>query len=439
MIHSEYFKKYFVNTSWLFFEHIVRLSVALFVSVYVARYLGPDNYGLLNYSISFVGLFSVIATLGLDQIVIRELVKDRSKRDFILGTTFLLKILGAFLVLILLAIGIQFTSNDSFTNLLIFIIAAGTLFQSINVIDFYFQSRVQSRFIVQVKFWSIMGISLLKIYSIHIEAPLLWFAFLVLVENIILALGFFMIYKSNGLSVLSWKFDMNLAKLFLKNSWPLIFSSIFVTFYIRIDQVMINEILDSKAVGIYASAVKLSEAWYFVPMIISSSLYPAIIEAKKISEDLYYTRLQQLYDLLAIIAIVIILPVTILSDWIIIVLYGQEYIGAGTVLSIHIWAGLFVFLGVARGKWILAENLQTYTFLYTFLGALSNVILNLYMIPLYGINGAAFATLISQFVSVIVVPFIIKETRTSVFMLIKSILLISQIQRLRKIIYLRKN
>ncbi|MDK2892486.1 oligosaccharide flippase family protein [Methanohalophilus sp.] len=190
MFHSEVFKKYFFNTSWLFFEHIVRLVVALFVGVYVARYLGPDQYGLLRYSISFVALFSALATLGLDQIVIRELVKDKTKRDLLLGTAFYLKILGALLVLVILAIGVQFTSNDSFTNLLIFIIAAGTLFQSMNVVDFYFQARVQSKFSVQVKFWSIMGISILKLYFINIGAPLLWFAFLVLLESIVLASGF---------------------------------------------------------------------------------------------------------------------------------------------------------------------------------------------------------------------------------------------------------
>ncbi|OBZ34630.1 flippase [Methanohalophilus sp. DAL1] len=431
MLKSEGFKKYFFNTSWLFFEHIVRLVVALFVSVYVARYLGPDQYGLLNYSISFVALFSAIATLGLDQIVIRELVKDRNKRDSLLGTAFVLKVSGAILVIAMLAVGVQFTSNDLFTNLLIFIIAAGTLFQSMNVVDFYYQSKVQSKFSVQVKFWTIMGISLLKVYSIYIGAPLLWFAFLVLLENIILAGGFFLIYNLKGLSIFSWHFDLYMAKSLLKSSWPLIFSGIVVSLYMKIDQVMIKEMLDSQAVGIYASAVKLSEAWYFVPIIISSSLFPAIIESKKISEELYYERLQKLYDLLYFIALAIVIPTTLLSDWVIDILYGQAYFGAGAVLSIHIWAGLFVFLGVARSKWILTENLQKYSFLYSSIGAVSNIALNLYLIPIHGINGAAFATLISQFIAVILGPFFIKQTRISVYMLLKSIFFVSIIRRIR--------
>jgi O-antigen/teichoic acid export membrane protein len=431
VFNSEGFKKYFFNTSWLFFEHIVRLVVALFISVYVARYLGPDQYGLLNYSISFVTLFSAIATLGLDQIVIRDLVKDRNKRDSLLGTAFVLKLSGAVFVIAILAIGVQFTSNDLFTNLLIFIIAAGTLFQSMNVVDFYYQSKVQSKFSVQVKFWTIMGISLLKVYSIYIGAPLLWFAFLVLLENIILAGGFFLIYNSKGLSIFSWHFDLDMAKSLLKSSWPLIFSGIVISLYMKIDQVMIKEMLDSQAVGIYASAVKLSEAWYFVPMIISSSLFPAIIESKKISEKLYYERLQKLYDLLFIVALSIIIPTTLLSNWVIDIFYGQAYFGAGAVLSIHIWAGLFVFLGVARSKWILTENLQKYSFLYYSIGAVSNIALNLYLIPIHGINGAAFATLISQFIAVILGPFFIKQTRISAYMLLKSIFFVSIIRRIR--------
>lgn len=428
MFKSEEFKKYFFNTSWLFFEHVVRLSVALFVGIYVARYLGPDQYGLLNYSISFVALFSAVATLGLDQIVIRELVKDKSKRDSLLGTAFVLKIVGAFLVLGILTFSVQFTSNDPFTNLLIFIIAAGTLFQSMNVIDFYFQATVQSKFSVMAKFWSIMIISLLKVYSIYIEAPLLWFAVFVLLENITLASGYLIMYKQKRLSIYSWNFDFGLAKLLIKSSWPLIFSGIVVSLYMKIDQVMIKEMLDSQAVGLYASAVNLSEAWYFVPIIISSSLFPAIIELKKISEALYYERLQQLYDFVVIIALIIVLPVTILSDRIISILYGQDYFGAGTVLSIHIWAGIFVFLGVARGKWILTENLQKYTFMYSVIGAISNIALNLYLIPLYGINGAAVATFISQFIAVILAPLITKETRISSVMIIKSILFLNVIK-----------
>ncbi|ADE35619.1 flippase [Methanohalophilus mahii] len=420
MLKSEGFKKYFFNTSWLFFEHIVRLVVALFVSVYVARYLGPDQYGLLNYSISFVALFSAIATLGLDQIVIRELVKDRNKRDSLLGTAFVLKVSGAVLAIAILAVGVQFTSNDLFTNLLIFIIAAGTLFQSMNVVDFYYQSKVQSKFSVQVKFWTIMGISLLKVYSIYIGAPLLWFAFLVLLENIILASGFFLIYNLKGLSIFSWHFDLDMAKSLLKSSWPLIFSGIFIGIYMKIDQVMLKEMVDTQAVGLYAAAVKLSEAWYFVPTVIMTSFYPAIIEGKKISDEIYYQRLELLYGTVVWLAILIALPITFLGDWVIQILYGIDYVGAASVLKIHIWAAVFVFIGVANSKWLIIENLEKFALYRTMIGALCNVVLNLMLIPKYGIEGAATATVISYFIAAYLSMLFIGPTQKNFWLSTKS-------------------
>jgi len=142
------FKKYFLNTSWLFFERIIGMAATFFVGVYVARYLGPANFGLLSYAGSFVGLFMALSTLGLDGIVVRELVKDEKRRDELLGTTFVLKVIGSVLVIGMLAIAIRFTNNDNFTNLFIFIIAIGTIFQSFDIIKFYFQAKVLSKYLL---------------------------------------------------------------------------------------------------------------------------------------------------------------------------------------------------------------------------------------------------------------------------------------------------
>ena len=140
------FMKYFKNTSWLFFEKILRMFVGLFIGIWVARYLGPERFGLFSYAQSFVGLFVAIATLGLDGIVVRELVKDESRTNELIGTAFYLKLIGAILTLLVLVIATQFTSNDRYTNLLVFIIASATIFQSFNVVDMYFQSKVLSKY-----------------------------------------------------------------------------------------------------------------------------------------------------------------------------------------------------------------------------------------------------------------------------------------------------
>ena len=428
------FKKYFLNTSWLFAEKIFRMIVGLVVGIWVARYLGPSKYGVLSYAQSFVGLFSAIATLGLDGIVVRELVKYPEKEKELLGTAFILKLFGAVLTLIVIYIAIHFTSNDVYTNRLIFIIASAVIFQSFNVIDMYFQAKVMSKYAVFANSFSLLLSSFVKIMLIINDAPLIAFAWAVLFDSFVMVSGYiywyFKVKKEFFLRKI--KFNLELAKSLLKDSWPLILSGMVIAMYMRIDQVMIKEMLDNKAVGNYAAAVRLSEAWYFIPMVISSSLFPAIINAKKQSEELYYARLQRLYDLMVWLAIAIALPMTFLSDWVVNLLYGSQYSEAGSVLKIHIWAGLFVALGLVRGRWIISENLQKYTPIYLVTGLIVNIVLNYYFIQIYGIKGAAYATLFAQSAGSLIASSFFKKTRISFMMMINSMFIIPSIIRILK-------
>lgn len=422
--------KYFKNTSWLFAEKILRMVVGLFVVIWVARYLGPEQFGLLSYAQSFVGLFTAIAALGLNGIVVRELVKDESRSDELIGTAFWLKLLGAFGVLCILAIAINFTSNDNYTNMLVFIIASATIFQSFNVVDFYFQSKVMSKYVVYANIISLFISSLVKIALILNEAPLIAFAWVILFDSFVLTCGFIYFYlKHSSLKIKHLTFKRETAVALLKDSWPLILSGIVISIYMKIDQVMIKEMMNSEAVGQYAAAVRISELWYFIPTVIASSLFPALINAKKQSEALYYARLQKLYDLMVWMAIAIALPLTFLSDWVVNLLYGEQYNQAGSVLMIHIWAGVFVFLGVASGKWFIAENLQMLSFWRTFYGMVSNVILNFILIPKYGIQGAAISTLASQVIVTYISDFFNKKTRKMFYMKTKSLLFIKIIKK----------
>ena len=417
------FMKYFKNTSWLFMEKILRMTVGLFVGIWVARYLGPEQFGVFSYAQSFVGLFTAIATLGLDGIVVRELVKDESRRDELIGTAFWMKLVGAFLVLIFLAVAVNFTSNDTETNALVFIIASATIFQSFNVVDMYFQAKVMSKYVVYANTASLFMSAIVKITLILNDAPLIVFAWVVLFDSFVLGVGFVYFYIKNNstFSIKNLKFNKLTAVNLLRDSWPLILSGIVVSVYMKIDQVMIKEMLDSEAVGQYAAAVRLSEAWYFIPMVIASSLFPAIINAKKINEKLYYERLQKLYDLMVWIAIAIALPMTFLSDWVVELLYGGQYNEAGGVLMIHIWAGIFVFLGVASGQWFVAGNMQLLSFHRTLLGAIVNVVLNIILIPKYGINGAAISTIIGQIFATYIFDLTNNTTRRIFIMKTKTI------------------
>ena len=189
--------KYFKNTSWLFAEKILRMVVGLLVGVWVARYLGPEKFGLLSFAQSFVGLFTIFATLGLDEIVVRELIKDESRRDDLIGTAFWLKLFGAFVVLLALAFAVKFTSNDDNTNILVFIIASALIFQSFNVVDFYFQSKVMGKFIVYANLISLFTSSIVKITLILNDASLIAFAWVVLFDGFILACGFIYFFLLN--------------------------------------------------------------------------------------------------------------------------------------------------------------------------------------------------------------------------------------------------
>ena len=422
------FIKYSKNISWLFFERILRITVGLFVSVWVAKYLGPKQFGFFSYTLSFVGLFAFIATISHNSIVVRELVKNPNHNDEIVSTAFWLRIMGAMLgILITLAVSINLTSNDRFINILILIIASSTIFQSFNVVDDYFQSKVMNKFVVITNVISLFLSSVIKIILILNDAPLIAFVWVVFFDNFILASGFiyFYIKLNSKFKIKNLKFKSKTAILLLKDSWPLMISSAAIMIHIKVDQVIIKEILGLEAVGQYAAAAKVSEAWYFIPSVLTASFFPAIINAKKNNEDLYNSRLQKLYDIMVWIAIAIAIPMIFLSDWLIEILYGYQYSEAGNVLMIHIWAGVFVSLGLASNTWLICENLQKFLIVNTFIATITNIGLNYILIPKFGIVGAAWATIISYFLVGYLCLLIWKKTRINFINLTKSLFFIT--------------
>ena len=427
---SNSFRRYFTNTSWLVAEKLTRLLVSFFVGILLARYLGPERFGILSYALSFVALFSTITALGLDEIVVRELVEQHVPKEDLMGTSFVLKGLGALLSIGSIYIFAKIVSPDTSSRTLIFIIAAGTLIQPLNVIDFYFQAKVLGRFTSLAQFLSLFLSSALRVLFIILGASLAAFAWAVLVETAILSISLLVIYEKRGNGIRYWRFRRHVATDLLRKSWPLLLSSIAIMIYMRIDQLMIKEMLDDEALGNYAVAVKLVETFYFLPIAICSSLFPAILNARVSSAKVYHDRLQSLYDLMASVSILIALPTAILSDYIISILLGPQYHMAANVVKIYIWAGIFVFLGVASGKWLLAENLQRYSLSRTLIGALINVGLNLALIPRIGICGAALATFLSYFTSAYLSLALFKKSRECFWQMTKSLNLIAANRRL---------
>lgn len=424
-ITQEGFLRYFRNTSWLVGEKILRIFAGIVVGAMVARYLGPSKYGLFNYAISFVGVFISLATLGLDSIVVRELIKLEKRKEEILGSAFVMRFLGSFVVLTLLYLSVLLTDNTELESTLILIIGASTIFHCFNTIDFYFQSKVLSKYIVFSSIAAMLVSSIMKLFLIYFEASLVYFAIVVIFESITLSLFLFYFYRKQGNRMKSWKFSWDVSKYLLKDSWPLILSGVVVSMYLKIDQVMIKHMVDDYAVGIYAAAARLSETWYFIPIVITNSLFPAIVNAKKRNDGSYQLRVQRLFDFMVIISLAIAIPVTFLSQFLIEVLYGEDFLAAATILIIQMWTGIFVALGVASSAWLISENLQKIYLLGSIIGACINIALNYIFIPTYGVIGAAFTTMFSQVVSILFLELLFKKTRGVLMMKWKSVFVVS--------------
>lgn len=424
------FVRYFKNSSWLLGEQMLRMITGLLVGIWVARYLGPEQFGIFSYVLALTALFSSIAKLGLDGIMVRELVNHPDQQDVYLGTAFWMKVIGAFLVIALIALALPWTSNDSTTTLYVFIIAAGLIFQSFEVVDFYFQSKVLSKFVSICKVIQLALSSLLKFYLILTNAELVWFVWVILFDQVTIAVMLYFSYRYQNTRLLPLRyFNFATVKKLLQDSWSLILVGLAITIHMRIDQVMIKEMLGDYELGIYSVGLRLSELWYFFPALITSSIFPAIVNAKKNNEILYLQRLQSLYKLMAWSGIAIAISITLLSDWLVVFLYGDTYQAAGKVLAIHVWTVVFVFLGVAGGKWMIVENIQIYANYFVITGLLVNIVGNLILIPIYGVVGAAVSILASQVTSSYLTPYLFQATRLRSQMFTKAILFTQQIKR----------
>jgi O-antigen/teichoic acid export membrane protein len=409
------------NIGWLFFDKVLRMGVGLLVMVLVARYLGPKDFGLFNFGTAFVGLFGAVAGLGLQSIVVRDIVRDPTCKEETLGTAAVLQLGGGVLAHgLILGTIFWLRPDDVLAKWLVAILSSMMLFKASEVAMYWFESQVLSKYTVWVQNGSFLFFSAVKVALIYGNAPLLAFAWVTVVESAVVAALLMAMLGVHGLGLSRLKVSLARAKALLADSWPLLLSGLAIGLYMKIDQIMLGQMLGDKAVGVYSAATRISEVWYFIPMVIVASVFPAILEAKKHSEALYYQRMQHLFDLLAWLAIAIALPMTFLATSIVVFLYGAAYAQAGTVLSIHIWASVFVFMGVASGQWFVAENRQILSFQRTLLGAAINIVLNYLFIPYFGVLGAAYATVIAQASVGLLYDVCQKETRPMFVMKLKS-------------------
>ncbi len=391
-------QKHSKNIGWIFTAKIASMVITFIAMAYIARNLGPMNYGELSYALSFTGLFGFLAALGIDQILYRDLIKYPEKRNEYMGTALTLRIIASIATIIICISSALIFSPKDVSLLLIFIVSLAFVFSSFQLLNYEFQAEVKAKYPSIVSLIVVLILNILKIVVIFYGKGVIYLALIVLLEPILYAVGFIYFRIKKFGTVKYWKFDGPIARSILKDSFPLIFASAFFAIYARIDQVMIKNMMNAESVGLYGSAVAISEVWYFIPNIIAGALFPTIINAKKTSEALYYKRIKKLFWVLIFVSLITALPTTILSKYLITIIFGTGFLGALTVLQIYVWSNIGAALNMLAQQILVAENLTKIISMTTFLGMITNIVLNIFLIPKYGMAGAAFASLISYLI-----------------------------------------
>ncbi len=425
---AQAFDKYLKNTGWLLIARVGSLLIKMLVTaIAIPNYLSDAQNGILNYPLVLVSFFAAASSLGTDSLVTRQLLIHPQQQYSILGSAFRLRFLAGLASIPL--IYVTYLLIDRYAPVppaaplaYVAIVSLVCVAQSVNIIDCYFQSIAKGKYIMYVQVGANLLSALLKLVLIGMRAPLEAFVWMLLADAVLLASGYAYVYRAQHRSPFLWKFDRKIAAHLLKHAWPLALSSVFVTLYMKIDQLMLDAFWGKASLGVYATVVTLSEGWYFFPMALVTALFPALMHARRDDPTRYRKRLQQLYELMVVISVGIALIITFAAPYIYQWLYKPEFQVGAPTLSIHVWAGVFVFLGTASGQYLIAENLTRISFLRTAVGALANILLNLWLLPRYGMNGAAVATLLAYFISTYSV-LLIPKTRNHGISLLKALVL----------------
>ena len=384
------------NTGWLLGEKAVRLLVGLAVGALVARYLGPDRFGQLSYALALVALFAVLANLGLDAVVVRELARRPAERGAILGTAFALKGAGAVAaVACACAAGGFAGENLGALPALVLPAALALLPQAFDTVDLWFQSQLRARYAVIARNAAFVAVALVKLVLVWAGAPLVAFAWAIFLEAALAAAALSAAYRIDRQRMRAWSVRAACAADLLRPSWPLLLSGLMAAIYMRIDQVMLGALAGTQAVGRYSSAVFLSELLFIVPVAIVTSAAPVLAQAREADPARYLAHMERLFRVLLAASFTLALATSLLSGPLVRLVFGEAYEGAGSVLAVHAWATVFVALGVGSGQFLVLENLTRIAFQRTLVGASLNIVLNLLWIPAYGVMGCAWATLVS--------------------------------------------
>ncbi len=398
------------NTGWLIFEQVFRMGLSLIVTSLMARYLGTQNFGLLNYSLAYILIFTTVSKLGIDSIIVNEIIKKREDTGKLIGTTICLRLLSSTLSISLIFLIVRYMDPHDYTvQIITFIQSISLLMVVFDTIEFWFQSNLQSKYIVISKSIAFTIVSVWRLSLIFFEKSIYYFAVATIIEGLVISLFIVVFYfKFKGPKI---RFSFLTAKDLLSQGFYFFIAGLLIVAYTQIDKIMLGQIMGGTTVGIYAAAMTISSLWVFIPNAIIQSARPVIMISKTENEQFYLKKYRQLYCSIIWIGIGASICITLLSKPIILLIYGNEFIESINVLIILIWSRIFSLIGTTRAIWLTVEDLGRFQVSFVAFGAIVNIVLNLILIPRYGAIGAAIATLLAEVISTFIALLFFKKTR----------------------------
>lgn len=408
-IRSLFKKKTVRNSAWIIAERVYQMVINFVLTIIVSRYLGPANYGVLNYGATLVNIFLVFTKLGLDIMIVNEFIKHRNKEGAIIGTSVAMRLISAVISIVIISILVFVLQANSPIIIITSIVQSlALLFQAFNIFEYWFQSYFKSKYVSIAKAVAYTLMAAYKVGLLLAHKGVIWFAFASVIDVLVVMIVLLIFYKKNNGQRISINFS--LGKNLLNRSYHFIITGIMVLIYTQIDKLMIGQMLDEYQLGLYSAALSVCTLTSFVPDAILTSARAAVFNAKQSGEH-YLKRLKQTYAIIFWICAGMALIISIAAPLIVNIIYGEQYMGAISTLSLLVWYIPLSYLGSARGIWIVTEDKNKYSKYYTFWGVAMNVGLNVFMIPLWGIWGAAIATIITELFTLLITPLFYKGTR----------------------------
>jgi PST family polysaccharide transporter len=405
------FKLVSKNLTWLFLDKLIRLLLGLYVTSELAKYFNPDTFGLYNYLLAIVSLFGIVGSLGINSLLVVDVVRRPLDHEVLLGSSFRLLKIGSVLAFGLCVLFCYISNiNDDLLFRLSLIVSFTLFLKPFDPIRAWFEAKINSRKIIIFEAASFVIFSFLKILMIVEQFKIEYFIWLFLLESISVSLILYLVNENHGVKFSSWRSNPDVLKSLIKRAWPLLLSNIAIMLYMRIDQIMLMEFSDAKNVGLYSAVVRISELFYVVPMVVSTSLWPYLMKLQEVSVSEYEKRLKMIFTLFNIFSIGISFFISLFSDEIIMYLYGYSYLEAVPILNLHIWATPFVCLGVFSSQWYIVNGCQNINLIWTIIGAVLNILLNIILMPKFGAYGAAVATLFSYSIPVLFLDIFNRKT-----------------------------